>query len=175
MTSSPYQYFLKRQMQLALYTLKRVYGGPIVIYSLLSEDVNLLTGEPTTETLATRIHRAAVLPATVTRETLKDLSSGPNIKQLVSGGGYDNRKRVFLVDRRDVRSLTLSLQDWVVWDGGKYQIEKFDTLEFDAGWIITGNVVSGETEDASNLQQTVGTGDATVISDNARKVLERGS
>jgi hypothetical protein len=163
MATSPHEYFLKRQMQVALYSLKRQYGGPIVIYRLLNSAVDDETGEVTTNTLSYRVYRAIILPATMTRELLKDLASTPAIKQLMAGGGYDRSRRVFIVDRRDVRDLTISLEDWLVWNGGKFQFEKIEELEFDTGWVITGHVLLGETELETGLQQSVDAADAIMV------------
>lgn len=151
----PYQYFLNRQMQTALYVLKRQYGGPIVIYRLLSSEVNLETGEAEVKTLATRVKRAIVLPVRLTRDIARNISVISADKTMVQGGSFEVGKKVFIVDRRDARSLVLSHDDWLVWNGHKYQIEKIDEIEFDSGWIITGKVLLGETDLEDGLQQTV--------------------
>jgi len=151
----PHQYYLNRQVQVALYALKRQYGGPIVIYRLLSSEVNLKTGVAATKTLATRIKRAIVLPVTMTREVMRNISLISADKQMVQGGSYETGRRVFIIDRRDARTLVLSQDDWLVWDGRKYQFEKIEELEFSSGWIITGKVLLGETDLESGLQQTV--------------------
>ncbi len=130
----PHQYFLSRQMQTALYALKRQYGGPISIYRLLTSEVDPRTGEATVRTQVTRVRRAAVLPAMMTRDVVRNISIISADKQMVQGGSYDASKRVFIIDRRDARSLVLSHDDWVVWDGVKYQFEKIETLEFRTGW-----------------------------------------
>jgi len=158
-----HQYFLSRQMQIALYTLKRQFGGPIAIYRLLSSQVDPKTGIATTETRVTRVRRAAVLPATFTREVVRNISIISADKQMVQGGSYDTSKRVFVIDRRDARSLVLSLDDWLVWDGRKYQFEKIDELEFRTGWIITGKVLLEETDLEIGLQQSLSASDEVLL------------
>src|SRR3989304_3647174 len=132
----PHQYFLNRQMQVTLYALKRQYGGPIVIYRLLTSVVDPKTGEASVNTLTTRIKRAIVLPVTMTRDIVRNISVISADKQMVQGGGYETGKRVFIIDRRDARTLVLSQDDWLVWNGRKYQFEKVEEMEFDSGWVI---------------------------------------
>lgn len=159
----PYQYYLNRQMQMALYALKRQFGGPIVIYRLLTSKVDAKTGEVTVETLATRIRRAIILPAVLTRDIVRSISLISADKQLVQGGSYDSSKRVFIVDRRDARGVVLSQDDWLVYNGHKYQLEKIEEMEFDSGWLITGKVLLGETGLESGLEQSVAGMDAVEI------------
>jgi len=159
----PHQYFLSRQMQVALYALKRQYGGPIAIYQLLSSEVDSRTGVAVVKTQVTRVRRAAVLPAMLTRDVVRNISVISADKKLVQGGSYDASKRVFVIDRRDTRSLTLSQDDWLVWDGHKYQFERMQELEFQTGWIITGKVLLGETDLEIGLQQSLGASDALVV------------
>jgi len=163
----PHQYFLNRQMQIALYALKRQYGGPLIVYRLLTSEVDPKTGEATVETRATRIRRAIVLPATFTREVVRNISLISADKQLVQGGGYDSSKRVFIIDRRDARNLTISLDDWLIWGGHKYQPEKIEEMEFQSGWIVTGIVLVGETDLEISLQQFVDGEDSLEIESEA--------
>jgi len=155
----PHQYYLSRQIQVALYVLKRQYGGPISIFRLLSSVVDPRTGEATVRTQVTRVRRAAVLPAMMTRDVVRNISIISADKQLVQGGSYDASKRVFIIDRRDARSLVLSQDDWLLWDGIKYQFEKIEKLEFRTGWIITGKALLGETV----LQQTLDVSDVLAL------------
>jgi len=163
----PHQYFLNRQMQIAIYALKRQYGGPIVIYRLLTSEVDPKTGEATVETLATRVKRAIVLPATMTREVVRNISVISADKLMVQGGGYDTSKRVFIIDRRDTRDLVISQDDWLVYNGRKYQFEKIEEMEFDSGWIITGKMLLGETDLETGLLQSVGGEDTIEVESEA--------
>lgn len=163
----PHQYFLSRQMQTALYALKRQYGGPIAIYRLLCSVVDLQTGEATVRTQVTRVRRAAVLPAVMTRDGVRNISVISADKQMVQGGSFDASKRVFIIDRRDARSLVLSQDDWIVWGGVKYQFEKIEELEFRTGWIITGKALLGETDLETGLQQSLEASDVLTVEDAA--------
>jgi len=161
----PHQYFLSRQMQTALYALKRQFGGPITIYRLLSSEVNPQTGEATVRTQVTRVRRAAILPALFTRDVVRNISIISADKQMVQGGNFDVSRRVFIIDRRDARSLALSQDDWLVWDGVKYQFENIKELEFRTGWIITGKALLGETDLETGLQQSLEASDVLAVED----------
>jgi len=163
----PHQYFLNRQMQMALYALKRQYGGPIVIYKLLSSEVDPRTGEATVHTSAMRIKRAIVLPAMILREATRNISIISADKQMVQGGAFEIGRRVFIIDRRDARGLVLSHDDWLVWNGNKYQFEKIEEMEFDSGWVINAKLLVGETDDDTVLQQTVDASDVIEIESEA--------
>jgi len=160
-----HQYFLSRQMQTALYALKRQFGGPITIYRLLSSEVNPQTGEATVRTQVTRVRRAAILPALFTRDVVRNISIISADKQMVQGGNFDVSRRVFIIDRRDARSLALSQDDWLVWDGVKYQFENIKELEFRTGWIITGKALLGETDLETGLQQSLEASDVLAVED----------
>jgi len=162
----PHQYFLNRQMQMALYALKRQYGGPIIVYKLLSSEVDPRTGEATVHTLATRVKRAVVLPVMVTREAIRNISIVSADKQMVQGGAFETGRRVFIIDRRDARGLVISHDDWLVWNGNKYQFEKIEEMEFDSGWIINAKLLVGETDDET-AGQTVGASDTVEITSEA--------
>ena len=161
----PYQYFLNRQMQVALYALKRQYGGPVVIYRLLTSEVDPKTGVATVKTQATRVKRVIILPAMMTRDVIRNISVISADKQMVQGGSFDVSKRVFIVDRRDARNLALSHDDWLVWNGRKVQFEKIEEMEFDSGWIITGKVLLGETDLETGLQQSMNAIDTVNVSE----------
>jgi hypothetical protein len=161
----PHQYFLSRQMQTALYALKRQYGGPIAIYRLLTSEVDSRTGEAVVRTRVTRVRRVTVLPAMMTRDVVRNISIISADKQMVQGGSYDASKRVFIIDRRDARSLVLSQDDWLVWDGVKYQFEKIEELEFRTGWIITGKALFGETDLETGVQQSLEASDVLTVDD----------
>lgn len=136
---------LNRRIRQALYSLKREYGAPIDIYKLLSTDTDVRTGQKTLLKSATHIRRAPVLPSKIVRTVNQSISLISSNKQLVTGGTYDLSKRDFLVDRLDAPNLpTLTADDWIVYDGRKWQIESVEDFEVHAGWIITGRELVGE-------------------------------
>jgi hypothetical protein len=107
------------------------------------------------------------LPAVITREVARTVSLITSDKPAVQGGGFDSGKKTFVIDRRDARTLVISQDDWIVWNGQKYQIEKLEELEFDAGWVVAGKLLIGETGLETEFQQTVEASDAIEVEEEA--------
>jgi len=140
----PANYSLNQQIRRVLYALKRQYGGAIVVYQNGTVTTDTKTGDVTRTKTATRIHRAVVLPATVSREVKQSISLISANKQLVTGGGFEAGKRLFIIERRDCPCLVLHASDWVAYNGRRYAIENYEEYEFDAAYIITGKELPGE-------------------------------
>ena len=103
----PANHSLNQQIRRVLYALKRQYGGAIVVYQNGVVTTDTKTGEVARTKTATRIHRAIVLPVTVSREVKQSISLISANKQMVTGGGFESGKRLFIVERRDCPSLVL--------------------------------------------------------------------
>jgi hypothetical protein len=140
----PASYGLNQQIRRVLYALKRQYGGTIVVYQNGTVTTDAKTGEVTRTKTATRIHRAVVLPETISREVKQSISLISANKQMVTGGGFEAGKRLFIIERRDCPNLVLKESDWLVYHGRKYAIENFEEYEFDAAYIIHGKELVGE-------------------------------
>jgi hypothetical protein len=124
--------------------LKRQYGGSIVVYQNGVVATDTKTGEVARTKTATRIHRAIVLPVTLSREVKQSISLISANKQMVTGGGFESGKRLFIIERRDCPSLVLHKSDWLAYNGRKYAIENHEEYEFDVAYIITGKELPGE-------------------------------
>ena len=140
----PANYGLNQQIRRVLYALKHQYGGTIVVYQNGTVTTDTKTGETTRTKTATRIQRAVVLPETISREVKQSISLISANKQMVTGGGYEAGKRLFIIERRDCPNLVLKESDWLVYHGRKYAIENFEEYEFDAAYIIHGKELVGE-------------------------------
>jgi hypothetical protein len=140
----PANHGLNQQIRRVLYALKRQYGGTVTIYQNGSVTTDTKTGETTRTKTATRIQRAVVLPETISREVKQSISLISANKQMVTGGGYEAGKRLFIVERRDCPNLVLKQSDWLAYHGRKYAIENFEEYEFDAAYIIHGKELVGE-------------------------------
>ena len=140
----PASYGLNQQIRRVLYALKRQYGGTLVIYQNGAVTTDTKTGEVTRTKTATRIQRAVVLPETISREVKQSISLISANKQMVTGGGYEAGKRLFILERRDCPNLVLKQSDWLVYHSRKYAIENFEEYEFDAAYIIHGKELLGE-------------------------------
>ena len=136
---------LNMQTRRALYSLKRDYGARFDIYKLNSSATDARTGEKTISKTPYPILRGPVMPVRMQRGSQQSISLISNNKEFVSGGTYDVGTRDFIVDRRDCPALPeLTPDDWIVYNGKKYQIKTVEAFEVDAGWIITAKSLAGE-------------------------------
>jgi hypothetical protein len=140
----PASYGLNQHIRRVLYALKRQYGGSIVVYQNGAVTTDTKTGEVARTKTATRIRRAIVLPVTISREVKQSISLISANKQMVTGGGFESGKRLFIIERRDCPDLVLHKTDWLAYNGRKYAIENYEEYEFDAAYIITGKELPGE-------------------------------
>jgi hypothetical protein len=136
---------LVMQIRRALYSLKRDYGAPIEIYKLADSQTDVRTGSKSVTKSMFPIRRGIVLPEKLDRVAQQSISLISSNKQFVSGGTYDVGTREFIIDRRDCPLLqTLSADDWIVYNLGKYQIKNIQSFEANAGWIVTAKHLKGE-------------------------------
>jgi len=141
----PASYGLNQQIRRVLYALKRQYGGQIDVHKLNASETNARTGRKQQTVTVTRIKRAIVLPGHTARKAIRGISLISANKTLVTGGTYDSQKRDFIIDRRDTPGLpALTADDWIVYQGRKYQVAEVDAFEFDAAWIVTAKELVGE-------------------------------
>jgi len=140
----PANYGLNQQIRRVLYALKRQYGGMITVYQNGTVTTDTKTGATTRTKTAIRIDRAVILPVTISREVKQSISLISANKQMVTGGGFESGKRLFIIERRDCPSLVLHKTDWLIYNGRKYAIENYEEYEFDAAYIITGKEMLGE-------------------------------
>lgn len=127
-----------------LYSLKRQYGGNIVVYQGTSV-ADAKTGLLTQTSTSTGINRAIVLPVQMTREARQALSGASSNASLSRGwGGVESGKRLFIIDRSDAPTLIVTMSDWIGYDGRKYSIEILEEYEYEAAWLITGKEMVGD-------------------------------
>ncbi len=130
---------LNRMAPLAVYVLKRQYGGPIDIYKLVSSETDVRTGEKVVSVTVYHVKRAIILPAGYSRTKLSTGVIGG-----FPGGLRDSNARDFIVDRKDAAIEFLTADDWIVYKQRKYQIAKVGACEFDSSWLIASKELVGE-------------------------------
>lgn len=129
---------LNERIRECLYSLKEQYGGgPVSIYTFGGTTTNVQTGVKTVTKSVTVIKTAIILPAKVGRDVIQNISQISANKAFVTGGSYDSRSRKFIIDRRDCPDLELKDDDWLVFDGRKYEIKTIEEFEYDTAWVIT--------------------------------------
>jgi hypothetical protein len=145
---------LNQRARQALYTLKREYGATIDIYKLVSSDTDVRTGQKTIVKTVVHVPRAIVMPEKTDRTSKHSISLISSNKEFVTGGTTDIGTRDFIIDRRDTPTIPdLTDDDWVVYNGRKFQIATVQAFEVDAGWIIGTRELVGEVpEQIINVQ-----------------------
>jgi len=136
--------FMTNRIQQILYQLKYLYGNTIDIYQVGDATVDYESGVPTVPKTVTRVRRAIVMPLKIAAKSLQTISVISANKQFVRGGTYDQGTRVFVIDRRDVPSLELTVNDYFVYRDKKYEIKEVELYEFDAAWVAIGIEVEGD-------------------------------
>jgi len=130
-----------------MYSLKRQWGAPIDLYRSVDSDTDLDTGIKTTIKEVHPVRRAIVLPAKIVREVLQSISQISANKAMVYGGSFDTSSRVFIIDKRDVRSVPdedgIQLDDWIVYKGHRYELKQVEEFDLGGAWMITGKRVYG--------------------------------
>lgn len=143
---------LNQRIRQALYMLKQHYGaGPVSIYTFQGTAVNLETGVKSVSKTVTIVQRAIILPARLTRELVQTISTISGNKQFVYGGTYDSRVRNFIIDRYDCPGLTIKDDDWLVFNGRKYEFKAIQEFEFGTAWVITAKELVGEVPEQIHL------------------------
>ena len=141
----------RRMMRQVLYSLKRLYGGSIDIYTINSSVTNQETGVTTLSKDIVHVDRAIVLPARKVKEIRKSISQISANKMFVVGGTYDAGRRIFILDRLDTPSLTLTNNSYLVYRDRKYEFESVEEFEFESAWVIIGRELVGEVPEQIHL------------------------
>jgi len=137
-------YNLIKFIRRTIYQLKREYGGSIVVYVLGAVSTDYQTGVKAASHTSYHIDRAIVLPNRVKREVIQTISMISANKKFVQGGTFDAGTRTFIIDRRDVPGLdSINNDDWLVYDGKRYEIKWIDEFEQSTAWIIIGREIEG--------------------------------
>lgn len=146
--------------------LKSEYGGPIRVFKLGTTTTDYETGQKSYTAQSCFVPRAVVLPATMSREVAQTISIISANKKLVQGGSFDTGKRRFIIDRTDLpESFLLANDDWIVYEGKKYQLISIEEFEYKTAWLVVGKSIEGsddieipvEVENAATLNQTTET------------------
>ena len=137
-------YNLIRFLRRAIRAMKKEYGNPITVYKLGSVATDYDTGVKTETHTSVFISRAVVLPAMLTREVIQTISMISANKKIVQGGTFDPGMRKFLIDRTDVASTwTIEKDDWIVYDGKRYDVKSVEEYEYKTGWIVAAKEIEG--------------------------------
>ncbi len=143
---------LNRMIQQTLYSLKRQYGGTLSVYRLNDAETDVRTGRKTIDKDVFVVRRAIVLPVKVSREVLQSISQISANKAFVYGGSFDSGLRKFIIDARDLPAgFEFTNDDWLVYNGRRYEIKAIWEFKFGAAWIVVGKELMGRTAEQVHL------------------------
>ena len=139
--------YVSRRIRQTIYKLKRLYGGTITVYKQGTKTTDTRTGIITwTGREAHTVNRSIVLPVKMSREVTQTISMISADKQFVYGGTYDHGARWFYIDPQDLpANYEIKMDDWLVYEGKKYEIKTAKDNEFDSLWEILGVELVGVT------------------------------
>jgi len=132
-------------IKVLLYKLKRDYGEPLEVYRLNSSVANLQTGKKTVSKTRYAIPRAIVMTSDLERLAVFSHTFLIADKQFAYGAFFDADAKNFIIDYRDLpQGFTFDLNDWVVWDGQRYEIKKVMEAEHGMAVMLLCRSVKGQ-------------------------------
>ena len=149
---SPADRTLNRMIQRTLYSLKRQYGGAVSVYRLNDAETDVRTGRKMIDKDVFVVQRAVVLPVKVSREVIQSISQISANKAFVYGGSFDSGLRKFIIDARDLpEGFVFSNDDWLVYNGRRYEVKAIWEFEFRAAWVVVGKELMGRIAEQVHL------------------------
>ena len=121
-----------------VYRLKRRYGEAIDIVYRTSDVTNLETGRKTITKNSRRVNRAIVLPSAIDRVFSYDLAFIATNKNFTYGGHYDTTERRFIIDRKDIPGLELTLDMYLLFAGNRYDLKEIQEFEESTSYFVIG-------------------------------------
>ncbi|KKL61127.1 hypothetical protein LCGC14_2198430 [marine sediment metagenome] len=135
---------LNRFIRRTIYSLKRQYGNRVDVYKLLDTETNYQTGDKTVTKSVTIVRKCIVLPVKIAREVVQTITQISANKLFVYGGSYDAGTRMFIIDARDMADdYEFANDDWIIYNGRRYEIKNIEEFEQRAAWSIIGREIKG--------------------------------
>lgn len=120
-----------------LYSLKRQYGGRIVLSTLVDADTEYATGVKSVDYQIRHIRRAIILPSRVMRDVVASVARITSNKKMAYGGEFSVGDRGFIIHGKDIPSnVSIRVDDWITYRGERYGITKILNVCGDTGWMI---------------------------------------
>lgn len=138
---------LNRMIRQALYQLKHQFGDTVEVYRGESMKTAVTTGVKTFTLSSFTVRKCIVAPSNLQRRIFASISYISASKPFVSSGGpgWDAEMTTFIFDGRDIpMDYQIEKEDWLVYRDKRYDISVVEQLEFNAGWLVGGNVVRGQ-------------------------------
>lgn len=122
----------------AMYMLKQQYGVAVTVCKVTATTTNYFTGVTTTSESKTPVRRACLMPLEVTRGNyVSPFYTQTNKPFITKGGmGWDDASRLFIFDGRDLPDHQWDLQDFIVYEGHRFDVKSFEEFGDKAGWAV---------------------------------------
>jgi hypothetical protein len=155
MTNRP-NYNLKRFQERNIATLKKEYGANIVVYGLVAgtATTNRDSGIKAATYTSYPVLRAVVMPMHAVRHVIQTISIISANKKVLQGGTVDVGDRVFIIQRSDISDYEITNNDWIDYDGERYDIKYADEYEPLTSWFVLAKRIKGVTPEF-HLRETV--------------------
>jgi hypothetical protein len=135
---------LNRFIRRTLYSLKRQYGSRVDVYQLNDAETDYETGAKTVSKTVNIVRKCIVLPVKIAREVVQTISQISANKMFVLGGTYDAGTRMFILDTRDMPDdHEFTMDDWIIYNGRRYDLKSVEEFEQHSAWTIIGKEVKG--------------------------------
>lgn len=127
-----------------LYTLKRQYGFELDVYRITNSVTDVETGVKVVSRVKYTVDRAIVLPSSLIRKDAYDLAYFAANKNFTYGATFDVDTRMIVLDADDLPiDFEIKLDDFIVFNGERYQIKKSDQLDNNLGFAIIMQLLKG--------------------------------
>lgn len=126
-----------RQIRVILYRLKRQYGLRVVIFQFVSQTQNVETGAISRVYTSITVNRAPVLPNSIERSFVYDLTFIAANNNFVEGAFFDRKVRRVIFDAKDLpKGFVFTNDDHIEFDDQRYEILKIEALESKKGFLL---------------------------------------
>jgi len=126
---------ISQQQKALIYRLTRQFGGSLSIYKLLNTSTNLIDGSSVVNYQITKVRRAIIMMPKEVRLFGKGFKFGD---------AYDEKSRIFVIERRLLKGYEPDLNDVILHKNQKYSLKSIREPENDRTLIIEGVAVEGQ-------------------------------
>ena len=122
-----------------IYTLKRGYGFSVTFYKVTGETLDLETGARTPTTVYQEVKKTIILPSDLQRRFESD-AVGAGFSY---GAYYDTELRKLIVDPQDLSDFEISVDDYFIVDGERFQVGRVFNLYNGTAILVIGRHSEG--------------------------------
>lgn len=153
-----------------LYSLKQKWGREATYYKVGNalKDVDIETGRSRLNITRHQIKKLVTFKQQVISKFEYDIGYLAANKNFTYGGFYQPGDRVAIVAYSDIQGATITMDSYFFVDNKRYNIQRFDILDHDLGWIVHLRNIPGDKGNQIHIKNVVdlltftGVQDATI-------------